>query len=151
MGEGGASHDARPARDGAGDRQGPDGGATADAGRRSSDAGQDALGEAGSADGGIRCNPDAVRFAYLARGPLQVGTLCDDLFVCVRSAEEASRIMSLSPRFFCRDDLESWCPEIECRYLQNGDNRLDADEFAEICAVTLLTPTPHIACVVYGP
>jgi len=78
-----------------------------------------------------------------------VGTLCDRVAVCARDADEASRIMEASSRFDCRESDVPGCSGFDCVYRSPGV--IDAAEFAEICAVTLLTPTPHIACVVYGP
>jgi hypothetical protein len=133
---------------------GPDDGGVADAG-----GGLDAsVQDGGATDAGTSggdagsCNPDAVRFEFLASGPLEEGILCDGVIVCVRDAAEAARVMAASSRFQCSGTPQAPCTGETCNYRNpGGPGILDAAELAEICAVTLVSPAPDIACVVYGP
>lgn len=114
------------------------------------DAGADAstpIDASASADGG-GCNPDAVRFLYLASGPLEVGTFCDAIHVCATSPAEASRVEAASADFDCGDTAEPPCEGRTCTY---DPATIDEAELAEVCAVTLVTPAPDIVCVVWGP
>ncbi len=153
---------------GVADDAGIDAATASDAGSRpdatsSPDAGRDAApGDAGSlpdaaitdaaiTDAGATCNLDAVRFAGIARGPLQIGALCDEVNVCVRNRAEAARVMAASSRFSCAASAFP-CTGMTCSYRDPaGPSEIDAAELQEICAVTTLTPTPDIACVVFGP
>jgi len=117
------------------------------------DAGADAgLNDAGGADAAAAmCNAGAVRFAGIARGPLTVGTLCDELTVCVNHPTEAAAVMAASSVFQCSAAPETPCASMTCSYRDpGGPSVLDAAELAEICAVTLITPTPIINCVVFA-
>lgn len=146
----------------------PDGGAldagaldagTPDAGRPDAgapDAGRPDAGapDAGAPDAGpgsgATCNPSAVRFAIIASGPLMVGTLCDEVVVCVRDSAEAARVMAASSRFVCSSTPETPCTGMTCSYRNpGGPSVIDAAELAEICAVTVISPTPDVACVVF--
>ena len=114
------------------------------------DAGADAstpIDASASADGG-GCNPDAVRFLYLASGPLEVGTFCDAIHVCATSPAEVSRVEAASADFDCGDTPEPPCEGRTCTY---DPATIDEAELAEVCAVTLVTPAPDIVCVVWGP
>lgn len=103
--------------------------------------------DAGAADAAT-CNPAAVRFP--AGDSLTEGTLCDDVFVCVSGPDEAAAVMAASSRFVCSSSGEGVCAGPTCRYADpGGPSTLDADEIAEICAVTILTPTPDLICMVY--
>lgn len=131
---------------------------TGDAGPRDAgaDAGADAATDAGADAASPRdagaCDESAVRFVYLASGPLAVGTLCDDVFVCVTDAAEEARVVAASSRFACMPTPEGPCSGMTCAYRDpGGPSTLDAAELAEICAVTLVSPTPDVACAVYGP
>ena len=127
----------------------------ADAGTSDAGSAADAgISDAGSASdaGAATCNRAAVRFEFLARGPLEVGTLCDEVLVCVAEGSEAARVMAASTLFQCTSSPEAPCTGMTCAYRNpGGPGVLDAAELAEICAVTLVTPTPDLACVVYGP
>ncbi len=133
--------------------------ATGDAGRLDAgrlDAGRLDAGrlDAGRPDAGPptdagTCDESAVRYAVLASGPLRVGTLCDDLFVCVADAAEAARVTAASSAFSCSGS-GGFCPGMSCAY-QNpgGPSLIDMGELDEICAVTLIRPRPDLVCVVY--
>ena len=129
--------------------------ATSDAG--SSDAGRTDAGssdagrtDAGRTDaGGLTCLPSAVRFIPPG-GSLRVGQLCDDVFACAVDAAHAAAIASSSSRFVCSPTPEGPCSGITCAYRDpGGPSTLDASEIDEICAVTLVSPTPDMVCMVY--
>ena len=143
-----------------------DAGATPDAGvdAAPSDGGSDAstpdagAGDAGLDDAGVgddagaACDPSAVRFEGIARGPLEVGARCDEVNVCVANGSEAARVMAASSRFSCGPSSEFPCTGMTCSYRDpGGPGVIDAAELEAICAVTVLTPTPDVACVVFGP
>lgn len=136
---------------------GRDAGTERDAGRTGTDAGRDAADAArpdatGRDASQTSCNPDAVRFEYLAMGPLQEGTFCDELIVCARDAAEEARIEAASSLFECSGEPHALCSSARtCAYEAGGPHDIDLAELAEICAVTLLVPTPDVVCVVYGP
>ena len=116
----------------------------------SSDAGSSDAGspDAGSLDAGT-CNPSAVRFLP-AGGALAVGQLCDDVFVCVAGSTEAATVTAASASFTCSATPEGPCAGWTCAYRDpGGPSTLDAAELAEVCAVTLLSPTPDVVCVIY--
>ncbi|MEM9071392.1 MAG: hypothetical protein AAGE52_22995 [Myxococcota bacterium] len=105
--------------------------------------------DAAASDGG-GCNLDAVRFAIIARGPLAVGTLCDDVFVCLDDSTTAAAVQAASSVFQCDDETAPGCSGETCAYRNpGGPSLIDADELAEVCAVTQLAPTPDVVCVVY--
>lgn len=103
--------------------------------------------DAQAGDGG-QCDPSAVSFPM--GGTLEEGTLCDDVFVCAGDAAGAARVMAASSRFACSATPEGPCSGHTCAYRDpGGPSRLDAGEIAEICAITILEPTPEIECRVY--
>ncbi len=107
--------------------------------------------DAGPPDGGS-CNESAIRYAALASGPLMEGTLCDEVWVCLRDPSQAASILAASPRFVCDGPPGSGCSGGRCFYRNpGGPGLIDASELAEICAVTRVTPTPEVVCIVYGP
>lgn len=115
----------------------------------------DASTDAGATDGATpdaasaTCNPGAVRFLP-AGGSLEQGQLCDDVFVCVDDAAGAAAVMAASSKFVCSSEPEGPCSGTTCAYRDpGGPSTLDGDEIREICAVTLLTPTPEMECRVY--
>ncbi len=103
-----------------------------------------------SADASASCNPAAVAFPQ--GGTLTPGTLCDELYACADDAAGAARIEAASPRFSCAPGAEpgSACDAYTCA-LRNpgGPSTLDASEIADICALTVLTPTPALRCAVF--
>lgn len=118
----------------------------------SDDASVDAgAGDAGAGDASAdaaTCNPAAVRFPM--GGTLTEGTLCDDVFVCVADPADAAAVTAASSRFVCSPTPEGGCAGATCRYADpGGPSTLDAAEIAEICAVTVLAPTPDLVCMVY--
>lgn len=129
-----------------------------DAGR--SDASFDAAGDdagaldageldVGPFDGGT-CNEGAVRFIPSGAGPLEVGTLCDDVFVCLGSLGEGAAVMAASDRFVCASTSEAGCTGATCRYADpGGPSTLDQAELDAICAVTVALPSPDLVCMVY--
>lgn len=126
-------------------------GAVPDADAGPADAGAD---DGGAADAGMpagdagACNAAAVLFPM--GGALEPGTLCDDVFVCLASAADAAAVMAASARFTCDAAPAGPCPGATCQYADpGGPSVLDADEIAEICAVTLVSPTPELTCRVY--
>ena len=158
--------------DGGGRDAGPgDGDASTDAQADARDAGADARTDAAAADArtdtgmadastaadagppdGGSCNESAIRYAALASGPLMEGTLCDEVWVCLRDPSQAASILAASPRFVCDGPPGSGCSGGRCFYRNpGGPGLIDASELAEICAVTRVTPTPEVVCIVYGP
>jgi hypothetical protein len=99
------------------------------------------------------CRPERVSFPM--GGTLEVGTLCDDVFVCVADATEAARVTAASPRFDCTSEGPGHpCGDrMRCAYRGvggGGPSTLDAQEIADICTVTVIEPAPSgIVCVVY--
>jgi len=96
------------------------------------------------------CNPAAVAFPQ--GGTLTPGTLCDELYACADDAAGAARIEAASPRFSCAPGSEpgSACDAYTCAFRDpGGPSMLDASEIADICAITVLTPTPALRCAVF--
>ena len=121
--------------------------ASSDAARpdASSDASSDT-----SSDAPESCNPAAIAFPQ--GGTLAPGTLCDELYACADDAAGAARIEAASPRFSCAPGSEpgSGCDAYTCAFRDpGGPSTLDASEIADICAVTVLTPTPALRCAVF--
>jgi hypothetical protein len=103
-----------------------------------------------SSDAPASCNPAAVTFPQ--GGTLAPGTLCDELFACADDAAGAARIEAASPRFSCAPGSEpgSGCDAYTCAFRDpGGPSTLDASEIADICAITVLTPTPALRCAVF--
>lgn len=103
-----------------------------------------------SADVSASCNPAAVAFPQ--GGTLTPGTLCDELYACADDAAGAARIEAASPRFSCAPGSEpvSACDAYTCAFRNpGGPSTLDASEIADICAITVLTPTPALRCTVF--
>ena len=112
--------------------------------------GADTSADAPAADGAGACNPAAVAFPQ--GGSLTPGTLCDELYACADDAAGAARIRATSPRFECTPGSEpqSTCTAFTCAYRNpGGPSTLDADEVADICALTVLAPAPTLRCVVF--
>jgi hypothetical protein len=109
-----------------------------------------APGRDGSADGPGSCNPAAVTFPM--GGTLTPGTLCDELYACADDAAGAARIEAAAPRFSCAPGTEpgSGCTAFTCAFRDPaGPSTLDADEIAEVCALTVLSPAPPLRCAVF--
>ena len=107
-------------------------------------------GDAGTdASAAMTCEASRVRFPM--GGTLSEGTLCDDVFVCVASEADAARVMAAGDHFECMETSEGPCSGRTCAYRNpGGPSTLDAQEIAEICAVTVIAPPPSdIACIVY--
>ena len=103
-----------------------------------------------AADASASCNPGAVSFPQ--GGTLAPGTLCDELYACADDAAGAARIEGASPRFSCAPGAEpaSGCSAYTCAFRDpGGPSMLDASEIADICAITVLTPTPALRCAVF--
>ena len=103
-----------------------------------------------SGDASASCNPAAVAFPQ--GGTLAPGTLCDELYACADDAAGAARIEAASPRFSCAPGAEpgSACDAYTCAFRDpGGPSTLDASEIADICAITVLTPTPALRCTVF--
>jgi hypothetical protein len=110
---------------------------------------QGGAGDSGT-DGAGACNAAAV--AFPRGGTLAPGTLCDELYACADDAAGAARIEVASPRFQCTPgaEPESTCTVFTCAFRNpGGPSTLDASEIADICALTLLSPTPTLRCVVF--
>ena len=132
--------------DGSADLRGAD--VSADAG--GSDAPTEARGADAPVDGASACNAAAVAFPQ--GGMLAPGTLCDELYACAADAAGVAQIEAASPRFSCATGVEpgSGCAAYTCAYRNpGGPSTLDATEIADICAVTVLSPTPALRCVVF--
>jgi hypothetical protein len=113
-----------------------------------SDSGPEADAGPGTDSGAESCNPSAVAFPM--GGDLSPGTLCDDVFACVADATEAAAVTAASSSFTCSPTPSGPCSAYTCMYAgPGGPSTLDAAEIAEICAVTLVTPTPAMTCRVY--
>lgn len=95
--------------------------------------------------GTATCDESQVRFRPEG-GRLVVDQLCDDVFACAAGAAEAARILAAAPSFTCDPTPEGPCTAITCVL---RPSTLDANEIAEICALTVLRPTPELACFVY--
>ncbi len=110
----------------------------------------DADAGADTGDGGqVGCNPAAVRFVPPG-GALRVGQLCDDVVACASSDVEAAAVMAASKKFRCQPLPSNGCPSWTCLYADpSGPSVLDETEIAEICRVTVLSPTPRMTCFVY--
>ena len=107
-----------------------------------------------AADAHSRTAPAATRprVAFPQGGTLAPGTLCDELYACAADAAGAAQIEAASPRFSCATGVEpgSGCAAYTCAYRNpGGPSTLDASEIADICAVTVLSPTPALRCVVF--
>ena len=136
---------------GGGAQAGADGSSDATAGDARADAtGPDAPADATPADAPGGCDPAAVAFPQ--GGTLAPGTLCDELYACADDAAGAARIEAASPHFSCAPGAEpgSGCTGTTCAYRNpTGPSTLDADEVADICALTVLSPPPSLRCVVF--
>lgn len=99
-------------------------------------------------DGGT-CDPSAIRFVP-SGGTLEEGALCDDVFVCLETEADGALVMAASSAFTCSSVPDGSCPGATCRYADpGGPSTLDANELAEICAVTVALPSPDLVCMVY--
>lgn len=133
---------------------GADAGAPADAGadagaRADAGAGTDA--GSGSDAGAASCLPSAVRSVPPGM-PFMVGVLCDDVFVCVDTMAEADAVVTASGGVFtCSMTTGFPCSTAyRCQYQDpGGPSTVDMTEYDRICAVTVLSPTPDVVCVVY--
>jgi hypothetical protein len=108
------------------------------------DASFDSAGDAAS------CNAAAVTFPQ--GGTLAPGTLCDELYACADDAAGAARIEAAAPRFSCAPGSEpgSGCTAYTCAFRDPaGPSTLDASEIGELCALTVLAPTPFLRCTVF--
>lgn len=84
--------------------------------------------------------------------PIQVGTHCDDIFICLADERDARAIMDTASGFTCAPGPgepamcagSAWT----CQWVSPGT--IDDAELDAICAVTALpAPPAHVACVVY--
>ncbi|MGE0790808.1 MAG: hypothetical protein AB7S26_34355 [Sandaracinaceae bacterium] len=127
-------------------------------------AAEDGAVDAGASDGGARdaatgdaaalsCDPSAVTFTPPSGGPFEVGVFCDDVFACVATMAEAGAVTAASGgRMTCAAASGFPCGAsgYACIYQDPaGPSTIDAAEYGAICAVTVLTPTPDVRCVVY--
>jgi hypothetical protein len=123
----------------------------ASADRAATDGGADTGGDgAGGVDASGSCHPGAVMFPQ--GGTLAPGTLCDEVYACADDAAGAARIEAASPRFSCAPGAEpqSACAAYTCAYRNpGGPSTLDEAELADICALTVLAPSPPLRCVVF--
>jgi hypothetical protein len=106
--------------------------------------------DAAAGDAPGSCNAAAVAFPQ--GGALTPGTLCDELYACATDAADAARIEAASPHFACAAGAEagSGCTAYTCAYRNPaGPSTLDANEIADVCAVTVLSPAPTLRCVVF--
>lgn len=84
--------------------------------------------------------------------PIQVGTHCDDIFICVADEGQAQAIADAASGFTCAPGPgepamcqgSAWT----CQWVSPGT--IDDAELDAICAVTVLpTPPTQVACMVY--
>lgn len=138
----------------------PDAGPMPDAGTPPADAGRDASAALDAATdarvdaAASSCEPERVEFP--AGGDLSVGTLCDDVFVCVPDAGATAAVVAAASQFDCTSEPAGFpCAdgEVRCAYRDpGGPSTLDQPEIDAICAVTVLEPPPtRIVCMVWGP
>ena len=130
-------------------------GARPDAGSMDSGSGDAGSMDAGSRDAGSRdagsdasgatCLPSAVRYSPPGDGgALAIGQICDEVFACVEASQMAA-ITTASMEFDCSEMPSGPCVQATCIF--NGVGALDQMEIDEICAVSLVSPTPDIVCV----
>lgn len=136
----GASADAGTALDGG---TAVDAGSFDDAGPSLDAATEDA--GATTRDAGM-CDTAAIRFIPPAGADFQVGSFCDVVEVCVSSDEEESAIRNASSEFTCGADIGTSCARA-CVW--NGVYEVDASEYGEVCAVSVLSPQPDIVCITF--
>ena len=83
--------------------------------------------------------------------PIQVGTHCDDIFICVADEHAARAIMDTASGFQCAPGPgePAMCAGSPwtCQWVSPG--AIDAAEHDAICAVTVLPAPPTLACMVY--
>ncbi len=134
------------ASDVASDLGNPDSGADA-----ALDAGNDAaVADSSIGDAAMGCVPEAV--TLIGAGRFRVGEFCDELFACAADVRDAARINSVAPHFDCVEAAVSGssCSAWTCQYRNpRGPGTIDASEYAEVCAITVLAPTPRIDCRVF--
>jgi hypothetical protein len=82
--------------------------------------------------------------------PIQVGTHCDDIFICVADERAARAIMDAASGFTCAPGPgePAMCAGSPwtCQW---NPGTIDDAELGAICAVTVLPAPPTIACMVY--
>lgn len=83
--------------------------------------------------------------------PIQVGTHCDDIFICVADERAARAIMDAASGFKCAPGPgePALCAGSPWTCQWGSPGTIDAAEHDAICAVTVLPAPPTVACMVY--
>lgn len=125
------------------------------------DAGIDEDGASASPDAQTASNPDAdisidaspdqchaESLLFLAGNrPLATGDYCDDIQLCVDSAEAAESIMAIMPAFVCSD---TGCSDGQFACQWFNPDYIEAEEYAQLCELTLVENGPEtVRCNLY--
>jgi hypothetical protein len=100
----------------------------------------------------VQCVDGPVRAQACTGDPIQVGTLCDDLFACVTDEAAAQALTDVAPDFACApgpgEPAACDASQYACHWQAPGT--IDAAELEAICAVTVLPmPPAQVMCMVY--
>ena len=98
------------------------------------------------------CSVTARGFAAGSTVRLELGTLCDDLYLCLDSRDDGGGIQDATSAFDCQHaslDPSSPCTGTSCRFTVRP-SLLDAAELAEVCAADdAARATDEFVCAVY--
>lgn len=100
------------------------------------------------ADGGS-CDPDRT-WNWVANRPIQPGDFCDDVQLCAADAEAAALITAAMPELECGEPAgQGGCTagQLFCQW--SSPDIIDDDEWAGLCAITVMDEPPTIRCLVY--
>lgn len=93
------------------------------------------------------CNTDLMRHVIDDR-EIREGDYCDDIQLCAASSLVAEAIMSIAPGFDCEPGPGNCEPnEIPCVW--NTPDNVDADEYEQLCAISVLEDAPITRCFIY--
>jgi hypothetical protein len=116
-----------------------------DAAGSPADAGADAAGyvdaDPASCDPSQTSNPVADR-------PIRPGDYCDDVSLCAADATAAAAIMAVAPGLSCGGS-GGGCAAGEVYCIWYDADEIDADDWAAICAITVMDDPPLVSCWLY--
>lgn len=94
------------------------------------------------------CNEAAIQPAFLAMGPIGIGSYCDQVDTCaVPNTDAATWLAMLFPGLNCEG--VGACKQGEACQAQFA-GMIDAAQWEQLCAASLL-PNAELYCVVFGP
>lgn len=94
------------------------------------------------------CNEAAIQPAFLAMGPIGIGSYCDQVDTCaIPNTDAATWLATLFPGLNCEG--VGACKQGEACQAQFA-GMIDAAQWEQLCAASLL-PNAELYCVVFGP